>query len=58
MQYEKIAVIGGLGNLSGGDLFLKLLKDQRVLKEQNNYHFIFEQHPYSQINSPLHHVEV
>ncbi|WP_294349972.1 aspartate/glutamate racemase family protein [uncultured Sphingobacterium sp.] len=50
---EKIAVIGGLGTLSGGDLFFKLLKNQQVLKNQLNYHFIFEQQPYSQINSPL-----
>lgn len=54
---EKIAVIGGLGTLSGGDLFFKLLKNQQVLKNQLNYHFIFEQQPYSQINSALYHEE-
>ncbi|WP_312792467.1 amino acid racemase [Sphingobacterium sp.] len=54
---EKIAVIGGLGTLSGGDLFFKLLKNKRVLKNQLDYHFIFEQQPYSQINLPLHQEE-
>ncbi|MGE8528352.1 aspartate/glutamate racemase family protein [Chryseobacterium rhizosphaerae] len=54
---EKIAVIGGLGTLSGGDLFFKLLKNQRVLKNQLQYHFVFEQQPYSQINLPLYHEE-
>lgn len=54
---EKIAVIGGLGTLSGGDLFFKLLKNQRVLKNQLSYHFIFEQQPYSQMNSPLYQEE-
>lgn len=52
---EKIAVIGGLGTLSGGDLFFKLLKNQEVLKNQLNYHFVFEQQPYRQINTPLYH---
>lgn len=51
---EKIGVIGGLGTLSGGDLFFKLLKHQRVLKNQLDYYFLFEQQPYSQINLPLH----
>lgn len=54
---EKIAVIGGLGTLSGGDLFFKLLKNPKVLKNQLDYHFIFEQQPYSQINLPLHQEE-
>ncbi|HWV74718.1 MAG TPA: amino acid racemase [Pseudosphingobacterium sp.] len=54
---EKIAVIGGLGTLSGGDLFFKLLKNSKVLKNQLGYHFIFEQQPYSQINLPLHQEE-
>jgi len=54
---ERIAVIGGLGTLSGGDLFFKLLKNQQVLKNQLSYHFIFEQQPYSQINSPLYQEE-
>lgn len=54
---EKIAVIGGLGTLSGGDLFFKLLKNQRVLKNQLDYHLIFEQQPYSQINLPLYQEE-
>ncbi|MDC8103394.1 amino acid racemase [Chryseobacterium sp. PTM-20240506] len=54
---EKIAVIGGLGTLSGGDLFFKLLKNKKVLKNQLGYHFIFEQQPYSQINLPLHQEE-
>jgi len=54
---DKIAVIGGLGTLSGGDLFFKLLKNPRVLKNQMDYHFMFEQQPYSQINLPLHHEE-
>ncbi|MEC5143239.1 amino acid racemase [Chitinophaga sp. 212800010-3] len=52
---ERIAVIGGLGTLSGGDLLFKLLKNQHVLKNQLNYHFIFEQQPYNQINLPLYH---
>ncbi|SFN07295.1 aspartate racemase [Chryseobacterium oleae] len=54
---EKIAVIGGLGTLAGGDLFFKLLKNQQVLKNQLNYHFVFEQQPYSQINLPLYNEE-
>lgn len=54
---EKIAVIGGLGTLAGGDLFFKLLKHQKVLKNQLHYHFVFEQQPYSQINLPLYHEE-
>lgn len=54
---EKIAVIGGLGTLAGGDLFFKLLKHQQVLKNQLHYHFVFEQQPYSQINLPLYHEE-
>ncbi|MCJ8166268.1 amino acid racemase [Pontibacter sp. E15-1] len=49
----KIAVIGGLGTLSGGDLFFKLLKNKEALKNQKKYHFIFEQQPYSQIESAL-----
>jgi len=52
---EKIAVIGGLGTLAGGDLFFKLLKNQKVLKNQKDFHFIFEQHPYNQIELPLYH---
>ncbi|MDX1365219.1 MAG: amino acid racemase [Arenibacter latericius] len=50
---DKIAVIGGLGALSGADLFFKLLKNKEALKNQKNYHFIFEQQPYSQIESAL-----
>lgn len=50
---HKIAVIGGLGTLSGGDLFFKLLKNKEVLKRQGDYHFIFEQEPYSQIELAL-----
>ncbi|MDW7692644.1 amino acid racemase [Flammeovirgaceae bacterium SG7u.111] len=50
---NKIAVIGGLGALSSADLFFKLLKNKSALKNQNNYHFIFEQQPYSQIGSAL-----
>ena len=49
----KIAVIGGLGALSGADLFFKLLKNKSALKNQKHYHFIFEQQPYSQIESAL-----
>lgn len=56
-KQEKIAVIGGLGTLSGGDLFFKLLKKQQVLKSQLHYHFIFEQHPYNQMNLPLYNEE-
>lgn len=54
---EKLAIIGGLGTLSGGDLFFKLLKSPKVLKNQMNYHFIFEQQPFNQIDVPLHHQE-
>ncbi|CDF79537.1 aspartate racemase [Formosa agariphila KMM 3901] len=50
---EKIAVIGGLGALSGADLFFKLLKNKTALKNQEHYHFMFEQQPYSQIASAL-----
>ncbi|WP_372751756.1 aspartate/glutamate racemase family protein [Labilibaculum sp.] len=52
---DKIAVIGGLGALSGADLFFKLLKNKSALKNQKNYHFIFEQQLYSQIESALLH---
>lgn len=52
---EKIAVIGGLGTLAGGDLLFKLLKNKMVLKNQQNYHFVFEQQPYNQMDSPLYH---
>ncbi|AIM36880.1 aspartate racemase [Sphingobacterium sp. ML3W] len=55
MINEKIAVIGGLGTLSGADVLFKLLKNPKVLKNQKEYEFIFEQQPYSQINSPLYH---
>jgi len=51
---ETIAVVGGLGTLAGGDLFFKLIKNKKVLENQLNYHFVFEQQPYSQINIPLH----
>ncbi|WP_417236914.1 amino acid racemase [Bizionia paragorgiae] len=50
---DKIAVIGGLGALSGADLFFKLLKNKTAIKNQKHYHFIFEQQPYSQIKSAL-----
>ncbi|GAA3645195.1 amino acid racemase [Flavivirga jejuensis] len=50
---DKIAVIGGLGALSGADLFFKLLKNKSALKNQKHYHFIFEQQPFSQIESAL-----
>ena len=54
---DKIAVIGGLGTLSGGDLFFKLLKNKRVLANQLDYNFVFEQRAYSQINKPLYQEE-
>lgn len=50
---QKIAVIGGLGTLAGGDLFFKLLKNKQVLKNQSNFHFGFEQKPYTQMDLPL-----
>ena len=52
---EKIAVIGGLGTLSGGDLLLKLLKNKEVLKNQSKYYFSFEQQPYKKMDVPLYH---
>lgn len=54
---ERLAIIGGLGTLSGGDLFFKLLKSPRVLQNQMNYHFTFEQQPYHQMDVPLYHRE-
>ena len=54
---KKIAVIGGLGTLSGGDLFFKLLKNKEVLKNQLDYQFYFEQYPYNQMNLPLYNEE-
>ncbi len=54
---KTIGIIGGLGMLSGGDLFFKLLKSKEVLAHQIDYHFLFEQRPYTQINLPLHQEE-
>ncbi|ASK29189.1 aspartate racemase [Chryseobacterium sp. T16E-39] len=54
---ERLAIIGGLGTLAGGDLFFKLLKSPKVLANQLNYHFTFEQKPYQQMDVPLHHKE-
>lgn len=54
---KKIAVIGGLGTLSGGDLFFKLLKNKEVLKNQLDYQFYFEKYPYNQMNLPLYNEE-
>lgn len=55
MEYSKriFGIVGGLGTLSGGDPSFKLLKSKTVLKEQQHYHFLFEQHPYHQTNSAL-----
>ncbi|WP_070888167.1 amino acid racemase [Pseudomonas sp. D1-3] len=41
-----LGIIGGLGSLAGGDLFLKLIKSQPVLADQGRYHLLFEQHPF------------
>ena len=51
---KTFGIIGGLGTLSGGDVFFKLLKSRTVLENQQEFHFLFEQHPFSQINSRLH----
>ncbi len=46
-------VIGGLGSLAGGDLFLKLLKCEPLLADQGRYHLLFEQRPFSDLSLPL-----
>lgn len=48
-----LGIIGGLGSLAGGDLFLKLLKSEPVLAEQGRYHLLFEQHPFKDLSLPL-----
>lgn len=48
-----LGIIGGLGSLAGGDLFLKLLKSQPLLAEQGRYHLLFEQHPFKDLALPL-----
>nr|WP_296185956.1 amino acid racemase [Pseudomonas sp. UBA1879] len=49
----KVGIVGGLGSLAGGDLFHKLLKSQAVLEDQERFHFLFEQHPFSGLSLPL-----
>lgn len=44
-----LGIIGGLGSLAGGDLFLKLIKSQPVLADQGRYHLLFEQHPFKDL---------
>jgi len=48
-----LGIIGGLGSLAGGDLFLKLLKSEPVLADQGHYHLLFEQHPFNDLSVPL-----
>ncbi|MDU9402706.1 amino acid racemase [Pseudomonas sp. zfem004] len=48
-----LGIIGGLGSLAGGDLFLKLLKSAPVLADQGRYHLLFEQHPFKDLSLPL-----
>ncbi|HCE5853587.1 TPA: aspartate/glutamate racemase family protein [Pseudomonas aeruginosa] len=48
-----LGIIGGLGSLAGGDLFLKLLKSEPVLADQGRYHLLFEQHPFKDLALPL-----
>ncbi|MNG74917.1 Aspartate racemase [compost metagenome] len=48
-----LGIIGGLGSLAGGDLFLKLLKSAPVLADQGRYHLLFEQHPFKDLALPL-----
>ncbi|MEN8640702.1 aspartate/glutamate racemase family protein [Pseudomonas sichuanensis] len=48
-----LGIIGGLGSLAGGDLFLKLLKSEPVLADQGRYHLLFEQHPFKDLSLPL-----
>ncbi|MDH0731856.1 amino acid racemase [Pseudomonas sichuanensis] len=48
-----LGIIGGLGSLAGGDLFLKLLKSAPVLADQGRYHLLFEQHPFQDLSLPL-----
>ncbi|WP_217902337.1 aspartate/glutamate racemase family protein [Siphonobacter sp. BAB-5385] len=50
---KTFGIVGGLGTLSGGDLFFKLLKSKAVLENQQDFHFLFEQHPYQQMNARL-----
>ncbi|MFB4390567.1 MULTISPECIES: amino acid racemase [unclassified Pseudomonas] len=48
-----LGIVGGLGALAGGDLFLKLLKSEPLLAEQGRYHLLFEQHPFKDLALPL-----
>lgn len=48
-----LGIIGGLGSLAGGDLFLKLIKSEPVLADQGRYHLLFEQHPFNDLALPL-----
>jgi aspartate racemase len=50
---KTFGIIGGLGTLSGGDIFLKLLKSKTVLENQQDFHFLFEQRPYQHISNRL-----
>ncbi|MDF0732706.1 amino acid racemase [Pseudomonas entomophila] len=48
-----LGIVGGLGALAGGDLFLKLLKSEALLADQGRYHLLFEQHPFKDLALPL-----
>lgn len=50
---KTFGIIGGLGTIAGGDVFFKLLKSKTVLENQRRFHFLFEQHPYQQIDTWL-----
>lgn len=50
---KTFGIIGGLGSLAGGDLFLKLIKTGPILADRGKYHFIFEQHPFKDLDIPL-----
>ncbi|MDR0278248.1 MAG: amino acid racemase [Paucimonas sp.] len=50
---RKLGIVGGLGALAGGDLFYKLLRSRAVLDAQDRYHFLFEQHPFRDLELPL-----
>lgn len=48
-----LGIVGGLGALAGADLFTKLMRSPPVLAEAQDYHFLFEQHPFKDVSAPL-----
>lgn len=50
---QTFGIIGGLGSLAGADLLLNLVKTQPILADLDKYHFLFEQHPFKDLDIPL-----